>query len=234
MNILSVDTSTSILSIALRTDTSYEERMVNGNFSPSENLMGEIKSLLSRSGLKLNDLNLLVCTKGPGSFTGLRIAMAMLKGINLSVDAPLVSVPTLTAVERTVEKLWKGPVLSILDAKKKKYYYRLTEDGKTLIPDRDETVENIVEEVKKISSSVLLTGPDAEAFYRKAVAVDDKINLVLDPDTPRNLSRALIELGEEIYREKGADDIGEGPVYIRRSDAEEMLERKTREARGGN
>ncbi len=230
MNILSVDTSTSVLSIALKTDSSYEERTVNGNFSPSENLMGEIKSLLSRAGLTLSDLDLLVCTKGPGSFTGLRIAMAMLKGINLSTDAPLVSVPTLTAVERTVERLWKGPVVSILDAKKKKYYYRISEDGQILIPDRDETVENIVEEVKKIAAPVLLTGPDAEVFHKKALAAAPDVNLVPDPDTPRNLSRALMELGEEIYRIKGADDIGEGPVYIRRSDAEEMLERKTREA----
>ncbi len=230
MNILSVDTSTSVLSIALKTDSSYEERTVNGNFSPSENLMGEMKSLLSRAGLTLSDLDLLVCTKGPGSFTGLRIAMAMLKGINLSTDAPLVSVPTLSAVERTVERLWKGPVVSILDAKKKKYYYRISEDGQILIPDRDETVENIVEEVKKIAAPVLLTGPDAEAFHKKALAAAPDVNLVPDPDTPRNLSRALMELGEEIYRIKGADDIGEGPVYIRRSDAEEMLERKTREA----
>ncbi len=234
MNILVSDTSTSILSIALRTDTSYEERMVNGNFAPSENLMGEIKSLLERAGITFKDLNLLVCTKGPGSFTGLRIAMAMMKGIALACDVPLVSVPTLSAIERTVSPLWKGPVLSIIDAKKKRFYYRLSENGEALTPDMDESTERIVEEVKALGKTVLLTGPDAAVFYKKAKEADSSVAVILDPDTPRNLSSSLITLAEEIYAEKGADDIGEGPVYIRRSDAEEMLIQKTLEERSGN
>ena len=51
MNILSLDTSTDVLSIALKTENSYEERLINGNFSHSENLLGEIISLLKRAGL---------------------------------------------------------------------------------------------------------------------------------------------------------------------------------------
>ncbi len=234
MNILALDTSTSILSIALRTDTSYEERMVNGAFAPSENLMGEIKALLARAGLTFNDLNLLVCTKGPGSFTGLRIAMAMMKGISLASDVPLVSVPTLSAIERTVSSLWKGPVLSIIDAKKKRFYYRLSENGEAITPDMDESTDKIMEDVKALGKPVLLTGPDAAVFYKKARELENGENLILDPYTPRNLSSALIQLAEEIYEAKGADDIGEGPVYIRRSDAEEMLMQKTMEERSGN
>lgn len=234
MNILAVDTSTSILSIALRTETSYEERMVNGNFAPSENLMGEIKSLLERAGITLKDLDLLVCTKGPGSFTGLRIAMAMMKGISLATDTPLVSVPTLSAVMRTVSPIWNGPVLSIIDAKKKRFYYRLSENGEALTPDMDESTEKIVEEVKALGKTVLLTGPDAALFYKKAKECDSTVDIILDPDTPRNLSSSLITLAEEIYSSKGADDIGEGPVYIRRSDAEEMLIEKTLEGKSGN
>lgn len=228
MNILSADTSTSILSIALRTSSTYEERMVSGAFAPSENLMGEIKSLLERVGLTLKDIDLLVCTKGPGSFTGLRITMSLMKGISLATGAPLVSVPTLSAVERTVERLWKGPVLSIIDAKKKRFYYRISRNGELLSPDTDESTEKIIESVTSLSGPVLLTGPDAAVFYRKAEEAGCT-SLILDEGSPRNLSHALITLGEEIYNTKGADDIGEGPVYIRRSDAEEMLLEKTRE-----
>ncbi len=228
MNILSADTSTSSLSIALRTATTYEERFVSGAFAPSENLMGEVKSLLSRAGITLSELDLLVCTKGPGSFTGLRITMAMMKGISLATGAPLVSVPTLSAVERTVGKIWHGTVLSIVDAKKKRFYYRISKEGEILSPDMDESPERIIEALSLIKCPVLLTGPDAALFYKKAEEAGCT-SLILDEDTPRNLSRALMELGEEIYKEKGADDIGEGPVYIRRSDAEEMLLEKTLE-----
>lgn len=227
MNILSVDTSTAVLSLALKTDTLYEEKMIKGNFSPSENLLGEIKSLLKWAEIEIKDLDLLITTKGPGSFTGLRIALSLLKGIALSRDIPLVSVPTLLSVERSVEKLYNGTILSVIDAKKKRFYYRLTKGGTIITEDRDEKTELIVDEVKKREETILLTGPDASLFYEKAKEIDPSISLILDEDTPRNLSRSLIELGLSIYNEKGPDDIGEGPVYIRRSDAEEMLLEKT-------
>ena len=120
MNILSLDTSTPVLSLSLRTNNSYEERKIIGNFSHSENLLGEIKSMTKRAGIELKDFELLICTKGPGSFTGLRVGMAGLKGISLASSAPLVSVPTLSVIDESVKSLWKGPVLSVIDAKKKK------------------------------------------------------------------------------------------------------------------
>ncbi len=233
MNILSADTSTSILSLALKTDKSYEERQVSGGFSPSENLMSEIKTMLKRAELELKDLDLLICTKGPGSFTGLRITLSLFKGIALALDIPLVSVPTLEAIERTVEKLYPGYVLSLIDAKKMRYYYRLTKDGEVIISDRDEKTEEIIEKAKTLGENVLFTGPDALSFYNKAQEYSPSPLFILDSDSPRNLSKALIELGCKIYAEKGGDDIGEGPVYIRRSDAEEMLLKKAEEENCG-
>lgn len=233
MNILSADTSTSILSLALKTDKSYEERQVSGGFSPSENLMGEIKTMLKRAELELKDLDLLICTKGPGSFTGLRITLSLFKGIATALDIPIVSVPTLGAIERTVEKLYPGYVLSLIDAKKMRYYYRLTKNGEVIIPDRDEKTEEIIEKAKKLGENVLFTGPDALSFYNKAQDYSPSPLFILDSDSPRNLSKALIELGCKTYAEKGGDDIGEGPVYIRRSDAEEMLLKKTEEENCG-
>ena len=56
MNILAADTSTQILSIALFTERTYEERLVDGNFSHSEDLLPEIEELLKRAGIELKDL----------------------------------------------------------------------------------------------------------------------------------------------------------------------------------
>ena len=53
----------------------------------------------------------------------------------------------------------------------------------------------------------------------------------MDSEAPRCLSYALEKLGKEKYGKDGADDIGEGPVYIRRSDAEEMLLAKAKESK---
>lgn len=231
MNILSLDTSTPVLSLSLRTASSYEERKIIGNFSHSENLLGEIKSMTRRAGLDLKDLNLLICTKGPGSFTGLRVGMAGLKGISLASSAPLVSVPTLSVIEESVRSLWNGPVLSVIDAKKKKFYFRLSNKGKEIISDRDGNPEDVIEALKDLEN-VLVTGPDAALFASKILSISPELNITIDREAPRCLSYALEKLGREKLEKEGPDDIGEGPVYIRRSDAEEMLLAKAKEAKG--
>ena len=229
MNILSLDTSTPVLSLSLRTNNSYEERKIIGNFSHSENLLGEIKSMTKRARIELKDLELLICTKGPGSFTGLRVGMAGLKGISLASSAPLVSVPTLSVIDESVKSLWKGPVLSVIDAKKKKFYFRLRKGEDVIISDRDGNPEDVIETLKSLKD-VLITGPDAALFASKLSSED--LDITVDSEAPRCLSYALEKLGKEKYATDGPDDIGEGPVYIRRSDAEEMLLAKAREAKG--
>lgn len=227
MNILALDTSTPILSIALETDTSYEERLIEGAFSHSEDLLTEIESLLKRVNLTLKDLDMLFVTKGPGSFTGLRVGMASMKGISSALSIPLVSIPTLLVIENAV-KSYNGTILSVIDAKKKKFYLRLSHNGLVIIDDRDGNAEDIIEELKK-HSDILITGPDAEKFSLKLKEEYGFDNAICDQLAPRNLSRSLIELGKKRFEEHGADDIGEGPVYIRRSDAEEALLKKMSE-----
>lgn len=233
MNVLAADTSSAIASVALRTDKSYEERLVSGCFSPSEDLLSVIGELLGNAGIEMKDLDLLSVTKGPGSFTGLRIAMASMKGISSALSIPLVSIPTLDAIYDTV-KDYPGPVLSAIDARKKKFYFSVKENGKTLIADRDGNPEDVINVIGKDSTvPLLITGPDASLFAEKLSKLESRIPFIVDSSSPRNLSRSLMDLAIEKYGKAGADDIGEGPVYIRRSDAEEALERKIKEKSNG-
>ena len=232
MNVLLADTSTAILSIALITDGTYEERLVDGNFSHSEDLLPEIEALLKRAEIEMRDLDLLIVTKGPGSFTGLRIGMASMKGIASALSIPLVSIPTLDAIAKAVE-IYPGAVLSAIDAKKRKFYLSMKKNGETIIPDRDGNAEDVISCIREEELPVLITGPDALLFAEKIREIDSSARIITDPEAPRNISRALLELGVRKFREKGADDIGEGPVYIRRSDAEEALEKQIREKMNG-
>ena len=232
MNILAADTSTQILSIALFTERTYEERLVDGNFSHSEDLLPEIEELLKRAGIELKDLELLIVSKGPGSFTGLRIGMASMKGIASALSIPLVSVPTLDAIAKTAD-MYPGAILSVIDAKKKKFYISMKKGEETIIPDTDGDENTVLPFLKKESSPILVTGPDALLFTDKIRALDEAIPVIADPEAPRNISKALLSLGLNKFRTKGADDIGEGPVYIRRSDAEEALEKKIKERKDG-
>ena len=232
MNILAVDTSTDMLSIALKTDSGYEERLVDSGISHLEGLLPEIDALSSRMGIDINELELLAVTKGPGSFTGLRIGMATLKGIACALDIPLVSVPTLDAIIASVS-IYSGPVLAVIDARKKKFYLKMMRNQDVVVEARDGRPEDIIRELRELDEPVLITGPDALLFAEKLSLIDDQIPYVIDPESPRNLSRALMTLALEKYRRSGADDIGEGPMYIRRSDAEEALEKRIQEAQNG-
>lgn len=227
MNILSIDTSTQILSIALKTEATYEERLVDGNFAHSEDLLFEIESLLDRAKISLKDLNLLICTRGPGSFTGLRVGMATLKGFSSALSIPLVSIPTLEAIEKSAS-LYSGPILSVIDAKKKRFYLRLADKDEIIIGDRDGNPNDIIPYIDN-NKTTLVTGPDCALFAKRIWEIAPNARIVVDNYAPRNLSKALIEIGIERLNNQGADDIGQGPVYIRRSDAEEALIAKMEE-----
>lgn len=230
MNILLFDTSTQILSIALKCDKFYEERLIDGNFSHSEDLLTEVTAILDRAKIKLADLDMLICTKGPGSFTGIRVGMVTMKGFASALSIPLVSVGTLEAIEESTS-LYKGAILSVIDAKKKRFYQRLSFNGEVIVPDSDMSPEDIIESLKAYEE-VLVTGPDATLFAVKITSIEPSLKLVVDSAVPRNLSKAMLKLGLKKYQEVGADDIGEGPIYIRRSDAEEALLKKKEEANG--
>ena len=229
MNILAIDTSTAVLSIALKTEESYEERLIDGHFSHSEDLLPEIEKLLGRASLDISGISLIAVTKGPGSFTGLRIGMASAKGIASALSIPVVSIPTLDAVHVAVS-FYPGAVVAAIDAKKRKFYLSAKKGGRTLIADRDGDATEILPLIGSEEIPVLLTGPDAALLASKLPAGTP---FILDRESPRNISRALISLALEKLERTGPDDIGEGPVYIRRSDAEEALMRKMEERRDG-
>ena len=157
MKVLAVDTSTSVLHIALLCEDNLDVRMIKADGQHSEELLTEIKKILNDSNLTFEDLDLLVSTRGPGSFTSLRIGFATLKGISLALNKPLVSVPTLKAISEAIPNS-NDIVISVLDAKKKRYYIGLYKEGKT-IAEIDGNAEDILDYVKD-EDILVITGPN--------------------------------------------------------------------------
>jgi len=222
MNILTVDTSTEAMRLYLSTEEATESRILNFGGMHSEHLVPEMLSMCKEAGLALKDLSLLVCTSGPGSFTGLRIGMSALKGIALAGSIPLVSIPTMEAIADAVS-FFPGAVVPVIDARKKRYYSTIINEGKRLCPDLDCAGSEIAELLKGIPLT-LVTGPDAEAFAPTITPYEGR--LVVDAVRYRDIGPSLAKLGMKKFQEKGADDIGTGPVYIRKSDAEIALQKK--------
>jgi tRNA threonylcarbamoyladenosine biosynthesis protein TsaB len=215
MNVLAFDTSTEIFSICLDTDDNHFEFSCSMGFRHSETLVTEIDSFLGRESISAADLDLIVCTRGPGSFTGLRIAMATAKGLSLGSSTPMVSIQTLDMLAYGLE-YFNGVVVPIIDARKKRFYTAIYQGSKKQSDNLDLSPEDIILKLKDYDN-ILLTGPDAVQFF-KLVGSDSRFSI--DTNSKRPWAGNLIPLGKGQFINHGASTDDEGPLYLRRSEAE--------------
>ncbi len=120
--ILCIETATTNCSVAIAHNgkTLAVKEDYNGSYSHAEKLHLFIQEILEENNLKLSNLDAVAISKGPGSYTGLRIGVSAAKGLCFSLDIPLISVPTLTALANQVEQ--QGIVIPMLDARRMEVY----------------------------------------------------------------------------------------------------------------
>ncbi len=133
MKILAIDTSTEACSAAVSVDDVISERFALAPREHSSLILGMIQSLLAETGLVLTELDALAFTRGPGAFTGVRIAAGVAQGIAFATDLPVVPVSTLAALAQGIY-LEKGitRALTALDARMQEVYwgaYRISNEG---------------------------------------------------------------------------------------------------------
>ena len=104
--ILCLETATKSCSVALAKDGDllHCKNEISEKYSHSEQLTLFIESILSEQGIALVDLDAIAVSKGPGSFTGLRIGVSSAKGLCYALDKPLISVSTLEAMASGMQK----------------------------------------------------------------------------------------------------------------------------------
>ena len=116
MKILGIDTATMISGIGVvENDHTLADFRYDVKFTHSEVLLSHIDKLLKDLNLKLGDLDGFSVSVGPGSFTGLRIGLATIKGLSFASGKPVVGIPTLDALA-FLSKDCKYPLVPILDA----------------------------------------------------------------------------------------------------------------------
>ena len=134
-----------------------------GKFSHAEKLHTFIPDVIKEAGLKMKDLDAIGISKGPGSYTGLRIGVSAAKGLCYALDKPLISIPTLDSMARQVS-LEKGDlVVPMLDARRMEVYsavfdhqYRQIRETKAEILDADSFTKAL------IAGKVYFVGDGAE------------------------------------------------------------------------
>ena len=135
-------------------------------------LIPAIDKTLKKCNLKLKNIDAMALSIGPGSFTGLRIGVATVKGINLALGIPIVAVPTLDAIAYNFINEKKGLLCPMIDAKKSKVYACLFNRPHLTAPVKQgrlgritdymlADIESILEKIKK---PVLVFGDGAELY----------------------------------------------------------------------
>ena len=119
MKILSIDTSSNICGVAvLENKKLLKEVCHNNGLTHSETLMPIVKNTLSELNITLNDIDLIVCDNGPGSFTGIRIGVATSKAFSDSLNITEIGISSLEALAFNVKT--DGIICSLIDAKNNK------------------------------------------------------------------------------------------------------------------
>lgn len=212
--ILCIETATTNCSVALGNKgklLALKEDYSN-SYSHAERLHLFIEEILKENDLKPGDLSAIAVSKGPGSYTGLRIGVSAAKGLSFALDIPLISVPTLKTLALQVKQKKEGFIIPLLDARRMEVYTAgFNSDNRRVFDTRAEvlTPDSFSEYLE--NASVAFIGSGVEKFskicnHENATFIEGKLPSAAE----------MISLAEEKFRKKKFVDVAYfEPYYLK-------------------
>ena len=231
MNILAVDTAGKTLGVALlQDDRLLYECYLDAGMTHSETLMPLVDHCLSLCGMGCGDIDLYGVNAGPGSFTGLRIGLAAVKGLAFPRETLCAPVSTLEAL--AAAHTGSGTVLCALDARRAQVYSAAfdLETHERLLDDDARAVADLAEFVENCKKPLFFVGDGAALCYNKYSGVP---GVLCVPPALRNGRAAAVAYVAKQMDQRGEAVLPEAllPDYHRLSQAErERAERLAAEA----
>lgn len=227
--ILSFSTATSALSIALAKNNLIVDKYFNTNSKKSlANLIPQIKKLLFKNKLSIKDINLIATIKGPGSFTGIRIALATLKGLAATINSKVITFNTFEVMSYPYLNKNKV-VVCLVRAARNKFFVSAYKNKKQFIKLNNNSFT--LEEISKIFFSqpeLIIVGSLNKAeklFLKNSLA---KIEFCLKKFS-HPLAENICLLAYKKYKNKISEDINKiKPMYYLLSQAEMKLKEKNK------
>ena len=224
MKILSIDTSSNLCAVAVLEDYNLiKENILNDTKNHSEKIMPVIAQTLQEANLTLNDIDLIVCDKGPGSFTGIRIGVATVMSFVDSLNIPSIGITSLEALAYNVILNEEQPkfICSLIDAKNNNIYFELYSSSNTLTSVLTADCKNIYELIDFLKNydNICFVGDGATSYQALLNASLNKASFSTHNEIS---SYSLGVAGLNAYNSGRKDDLL--PVYLRKSQAEREKE----------
>jgi tRNA threonylcarbamoyladenosine biosynthesis protein TsaB len=185
----------------------------------ARDLVPALRDLLAEQGWKARDLSGIIVSRGPGSYSGLRVGIMTAKALAYATGCALLGVDTFTAIALQAP-LDAGRAIVLADAQQNKAYVQTfvrSESGRPMRPDSALAIRALPEILEQVTDRDWLTGPcvrDGEALWTGHNLVD------AHDRQPR--VESLLQLGLEKFRSGTTDDVLKmEPLYLRPSSAEE-------------
>lgn len=229
MTLLTLDTNTQILSCCLtKNENLLSEINIYNLKNHSINSISSIHSVLENGNLTLDNVDGFILSKGPGSFTGLRIAFSIIKAFSYSLNKPMISLSSLDTL--CYRENFNGITCSIIDALRDEVYVNSFEDKNSIIYNNSEgtivNIKNLSDYILKKhgeNKEILFTGDGVNKHYN--YLKENFKNPFINKKPISSYDYAL--LGVEKFKLGMFDDSKtNSPSYIRLSQAQEMLLRK--------
>lgn len=232
MLLLAIESSGLVASVALMAeDKLIGEYTTNFKKTHSQTLLPMMDEVVKMTGIQLEDIDAIVISGGPGSFTGLRIGAATAKGLGLALDKPLINVPTVDALAFNLYGN-QQVICPIMDARRQQVYTGLyTFEGdefRVICREKAVGISDIVEEINQLGRDVIFLGdgvPVHKAYIEEHIQVKC---CFAPPHLIAQRAGALASLGRLYFEEGRFESADEHvPEYLRLSQAErERLERE--------
>lgn len=209
--ILSVDTTREFGSLALlRGGSLVEEMLLHSPEGFAHVLYGHLERLLARHLVKIGDVDCFAAASGPGSFTGVRVGLACVKGLAEATGRPMVAVGNL----RAIASFGTLPLrAALLDARRGEIYGAVYDaSGSAVLPETVAKLPSWLAALPPGEIEFLTTDPEP---FRAALA-----GRILTP-APRAMAAAIGRIALDEYRRgRASDPAAVDADYVRRSDAE--------------
>jgi tRNA threonylcarbamoyladenosine biosynthesis protein TsaB len=234
MRILAIESTGLVAGIAVvEDDNLLGEYTMNHKKTHSQTLLPMLDELGKMIELDLNTIDAIAVSKGPGSFTGLRIGSATAKGLGLALDKPIIPVPTVDAM---AYNLWgtDKAVCPLMDARRQQAYTGLYEfengNLRAIEPQCAVDISEIIEKVNAIGKAVIFLG-DGVPVFKEYIAEHVTVPYEFAPATcNRQKASSVAVLAQKLYAEGVVETAAEHkPDYLRLSQAERELQDKGRD-----